>query len=210
MKRVIFASMMLLALAGTPAAGAAPEGRGWSGHDIKIADAEAKATQMFDKVDSDHDGVVSHAEFDAAPRPRFPMHHMGLGMAMAKLAPHNPHGPMSGPDGDHVRPDPTVELPALFKRLDTNHDGHLTNGEFAKLPDAHRAQMQEHIYAMLDADHNGSLSRAEFPPLVAHLKALDKNSDGVVTTDELPRRGKRHGMNRDDEDGDGPDPGTAP
>ena len=199
---------------------AAPEGNragpGDAGtHGMKIADIEARAKAMFDKVDTNHDGSVSRAEFDAAPPPP----HMQRGMrgrgAMGDMGPMHHMMPMDGdhpppPDADEAanpdgagpnapgrfmhRPDPKVELPALFTRLDANKDGKLTTAEFMKLPDARRAQMRDHMFKALDKDGNGSLSPTEFPPFVAYLKALDKNGDGVVTRDEMPRHG--WGMHR--------------
>lgn len=116
-----------------------------------------------------------------------------------------------GAEGHPHRPDPKVALPALFKRLDANNDGRLSADEFAKLPDARRAQMREHMFRMLDKDGNGSLSREEFPPFVARLKALDKNGNGVVTRDELPRHGRRsHGPGAENGPPNGSPNGAAP
>ena len=207
---IALATVTTIVFAATAPNSDAPEGHRWHfGHggprEIKIADAEAHAKEMFDKVDINHDGFVSQAEFNAAPRPRMmgnPM--MGLPPMMRMMhrvhEMHDPgsaasseaEGPAGATPGMH-HPDPKVELPALFKRLDTNHDGNLTNDEFAQLPEAHQAQMRDHVFAMLDKDGDGKLSRDEFPPFVAHLKTLDKNGDGIVTNDEMPRHGDHDG-----------------
>ena len=229
---VLSAALCATALAATVTA-AAPEQHRWHRGDakmpdIKIADMEAKAAAVFDKIDTNHDGAISAAEFDAMPpmggmarmRGMHRMHPMGdrmgggmgdrmgggmgdrmggMGGGGAMGSDHPPPPDFDAPapqgaEGHPHRPDPKVALPALFKRLDANNDGRLSADEFAKLPDARRAQMREHMFRMLDKDGNGSLSREEFPPFVARLKALDKNGNGVVTRDELPRHGRRsHG-----------------
>lgn len=81
-----------------------------------------------------------------------------------------------------------ARLEAAFAKLDANHDGKLTLGEYmaaapaapAKLPDGAKAM------ANLDANHDGKVTLDEYRarPL-QQFDRLDKNHDGVVSAEEL-------------------------
>ena len=73
---------------------------------------------------------------------------------------------------------------ALFKKLDTNHDGKLSREEFAKIgehlkkkPDAKgKGKKLEKLFTKLDANNDGFLSPEEFKKL-GELKKKKKGED---------------------------------
>lgn len=144
-------------------------------HDGHLAPPHAPS---FDELDTNHDGVVSKAEFDAW-RAAHPM----------------PDRP--GPDGDDRRGDGDggprgwgdgfeMRRDMMWMRMhemDMHHGG----GRFGPPLDLEAA----------DTDHDGKISWAEFQAAAtAHLKArfdrLDANHDGFIEKDEMPGHGDRH------------------
>jgi len=91
------------------------------------------AAPTFDAVDTNHDGTISKAEFQA-------------------FAAHVPaHGP-GGPGDRHVF---HRVMPIDIKTLDTNGDGKVSFEEFA-------APMKTH-FAEMDTNHDGFLQANEMP-----------------------------------------------
>lgn len=106
-----------------------------------------------------------------------------------------------------------------FAHLDADGNGEVTEEEFAAAERPHhrrgadrgwpgmgdkptaeqRAAHQQALFEALDADSGGCVSSEEFAALhevrTAMIKAhmferMDRNSDGVITPDELPSRGR--------------------
>lgn len=126
MKRLLIVTIALAATAGIAAA-QAPAGHHGPGAMLAVAD-------------TNHDGAITRAEFDAAHSTHFAqMDANHDGSLSADERP--PHGP---PPGDHAEHGPWG---------DANRDGVISRAEF----DAQGAEM----FARLDADHNGSVSQAE-------------------------------------------------
>ncbi|HET8749412.1 MAG TPA: EF-hand domain-containing protein, partial [Sphingomicrobium sp.] len=93
-------------------------------------------------------------------------------------------------------------LDAMFKEVDTNHDGSVNQAEIAA---AEAKEVQQHVAALrarvdaeftkLDTNKDGQLSKAEFvamtPPApqapngAQALAKLDKNKDGKLSADEF-------------------------
>ncbi len=133
----------------------------------------------FDELDTNHDGVVSKAEFDAW-RAAHPM-------------PGHP-----GPDGDDRRGDGEhgfhggwgggFEMRREMMWMHMHEmEKHHEHGRFGPPFDLEAA----------DTDHDGKISWAEFQAAAtAHLKEhfdhLDANHDGFIEKDELPGHGDRH------------------
>ena len=164
--------------------------------------------EMFAKLDSNRDGVVTREEVEA-------LHQKMVGaMAMAgdwqkRLA---DRGIMMG------------DRNAIFDRLDANHDGNISRQEFTA---AHSQIRQErvmimrdgpageagmermkvrmhgagmgrgfggHLFDMADANHDGRLTLQEAEAAaLAHFDKADLNHDGKITPDE---RSQAHALMR--------------
>lgn len=100
-----------------------------------------------------------------------------------------PEGQTAGPRMGGMRPPPRetlaqmqARMTQMFDRLDANHDGVV---DAAELANGRGGRM----LARFDANGDGRVTREEFTVgLDAQFKAMDKNGDGVVTTDERPQR----------------------
>ncbi|MFT3728289.1 MAG: hypothetical protein QM759_10750 [Terricaulis sp.] len=104
---------------------------------------------MIAQADTNHDGNITRAEWDAARAARFTQQDANHdGQLSGDERPHwgdHPPPPAGGPPpggGEHHRMNP-----------DTNNDGNISRAEF----DAQSTEMFNH----LDADHNGTISAAE-------------------------------------------------
>lgn len=147
-------------------------------------------SRMLERADKNGDKAISLEEFKKAE-------------AFGRR-PGPPDGPPPGaPDG----PPPGGDV--LFRTLDADDDGALSNDELAKAADALKK---------LDKDGDGKVTRRElFPPregggpegsdrpapeqLIRRLMAGDKNNDGKLSREELPERLQR-GFDRLDANGD--------
>lgn len=109
--------------------------------DGRVTREEAMAwlAGRFAQADTDRDGALSLAEFQAAQGPR---------------------GPGAGPHGDPARA--AERRAAVFRALDANSDGRVTLEEIR-------------------------------PVAEARFRAADANGDGVVTREELPQRHAHRG-----------------
>ena len=138
--------------------------------------------QMFDRLDTNHDGFIDEAEWNAM-RTRFGGGGGGgprIGEGMAKLLDANKDGKVSR--------DEFAKVLTIFDLLDTNKDGELTqeelNGFFRAVNDA---QNQAQNQATGGVDVNNLFTNS------------DKNKDGKLTPDELTneRLFKRLDLNKD-------------
>ena len=110
-------------------------------------------------------------------------------MSMPQMPDGQMSGPQSGPRMGGMRPPPRetlaqmqARMTQMYDRLDANHDGVV---DAAELANARGGRM----LARFDANGDGRVMREEFTVgLDAQFKAMDKNGDGVVTTDERPQR----------------------
>ena len=172
--------------------------------------------EMFTKLDTNRDGVVTREEVDALHQKM--MGAMGMADDMERRL--GERGIMMG------------DRNAIFDRLDTNHDGSISRQEFASAqpqarqervmiirngPDGapsaqgepggmermrmhmHGAGMERgfggHLFDMADANHDGrvTLQEAETAAL-AHFDNADLNHDGKITPEE---RTQAHALMRE-------------
>ena len=102
-------------------------------------------------------------------------------LAPAVLLAADPAAPAGGPRGEGQ----------WFNRLDTNHDGMITQDEIRAATEARRAEMQAKAAARFKAaDKNGDgfLSKEEaaaIPMIARNFDALDTNKDGQLSPEEL-------------------------
>ncbi len=134
--------------------------------------------QFFDRLDTNHDGFIDEAEFNAA------RNRMGggprTGEAMTKLLD-------ADKDGKVTR-DEFAKIVALFDLLDANHDGSLSQEELNNFFRAvNEAQTQAATQATGGVDVNALFANN------------DKNKDGKLTPDEITneRLFKRLDLNKD-------------
>ena len=144
----------------------------------------------FDELDTNHDGVVSKAEFDAW-RAAHPMPgHPGQGGAGPDGDGHGGwHGPHGGWGGGFE-----MRREMMWMHM---HEMERHHGRFGPHIDWEAA----------DTDHDGKISWAEFQAAAtAHLKErfdkLDANHDGFISKDELHGDHDHHGhWHHEDKDG---------
>ena len=118
-------------------------------------------------VDTDKNGELSTAELaNAAASIRALDANADGVVSMEEFRPARPANAPERPAGDVERP---ADAPARKAR----GDGTV------------RSRPVEPVMLALDADKNGELSTAEIGNATASLKALDSNSDGILTRDEL-------------------------
>lgn len=136
----ILAVVTALSLSGTalaqtpPVASAAPPAARptdpWGDAPVTREQSQAKAGEMFDKLDTNHDGVIREAEEEAAVAQAGPAGRM-IGFALQRA---DENG-----DGKLTRQEFLTSQQARFDRQDMDKDGKLTKAE----RDAARAQMRQ-------------------------------------------------------------------
>ena len=112
---------------------------------------------MFDRLDTNHDGVISRQEFMAA-RPQ-----VGERRIMVMR------------DGGHMRGMPMPEMPKM----------HGERGMMMPMHGMGMGGMGAHLFEMADTNHDGRVSLHEAEAVaLAHFDKADLNHDGKITPDE--------------------------
>jgi Ca2+-binding EF-hand superfamily protein len=109
---------------------------------------------VFDSADTDHDGRISRAEFQAARLARF-----------TELD-RNGDGVISREDFSRIlafRPQAAPRIDALIAECDLNHDGKVTREEMARAP--------ARVFDMADANHDGFVDQSELAAARTRLRA---------------------------------------
>lgn len=167
--------------------------RGWEGfaerHDVNgdglvTREELVQTLDLFDHLDTDGDGTLSEADFDARHTA------MAFGFT-ARRADENGDDQVTAGEWD-----------AWFAARDTNGDGVLTaddrpeRAERRGTREGRRGGFGHHgphgvhagrLVEALDADGDGDVTRADFAALAAR---FDANGDGVLTEDEVPALGR--------------------
>lgn len=174
-------------------------------HEMTRDEAVRHVREMFAKLDTNRDGIVTREEVDAFHRKM--MGAMGMAGDMEKRL--GDHGIMMG------------DRNQIFDRLDTNHDGSISRQEFTSAAPQVRQErvmiirngpeggppmpgeppmegmkmrmhgdgmghgFDGHLFDMADANHDGRLTLQEAEAAVlAHFDKADLNHDGKITPDE--------------------------
>lgn len=162
---------------------------------IDIAAAEARAGERFAKIDADGDGRLTREELQSAE----PM--LGNRPWLGHRGGHA-HGGEGPPDlpGAGLRGQRLTQMdPAIFKHLDSDGNGAISEHEFSmqRVHEAARTEVQNALFARLDANADGALTREEMPNPAHRLRRLDKDGDGLVSAEEAAgwreRRAHRRG-----------------
>jgi EF-hand domain pair len=100
-----------------------------------------------------------------------------------------PRQPRPDPLGDATisRAQAQAQAEAQFDKLDKNHDGYLTQEEFAEMfpADSRMRTMAPMMMSRMDQDGDGKLSKKEFVDnALKRFDAMDTNHDGQLTKAE--------------------------
>ncbi len=96
-------------------------------------------------------------------------------------------------DGAVTKAEIESKRTAKFDEFDANKDGQLSADEFNALHEDRKQKRMEARFAKFDEDNNSTISAEEFGSRTDDMfERFDKNKDGKLTADELPKRGKGH------------------
>lgn len=150
------------------------------------AEFDAGRDAMFARLDADNNGQLTREEMRAERGGR--RGHRGGGMHTLTRADANN-------DGNITRDEFLSGPIERFERLDANDDGVISTDERPQRRERGERRGRRADRPNPDADGDGSFSRAEFAAMGAYLfERLDDNDDGRVTQEEArAARGDRRG-----------------
>ena len=123
---------------------------------LNDADREARRKEAFDRVDADHSGGISYEEFTALRGQRIERRGERGGPEGARFERRRPGGPdeRRGPGG-FARMDGRERMGGMVRDADADHDGTITQAEFANAALAR--------FDRVDANKDGTISADERP-----------------------------------------------
>jgi len=153
-----------LALTAAGVAGMALAAPGDGRAPMSAEQMQARHAEIFAIADTNGDGRIDIAEFEAFQPPR--AHH-----------PAPPPGAHAGPIGPHGE-SPAEWDAEIFAALDVNGDGMLTVEEFstAKERSIRHKMRKDAAFEQMDTNESGYLEPDEFPP--ARMRGKDANGGG--------------------------------
>lgn len=203
-KRLLAAAVAIAALGGAGVAFAQAQ---------QTAPAQPRGPgHMMERIDTNNDGTVTRAEFDAAQQTRFtqldtnrdgsisaeerragrPERPEGArGEGRGPGGPGGPDGPgMHNPDANNdgviTRAEFLAGPTAMFERLDANRDGQLSAAERPQRPERHSWRGHGRYGGGMrgaDANRDGTVTQAEYQAHGAQMFThMDANNDGRITT----------------------------
>jgi Ca2+-binding EF-hand superfamily protein len=140
--------------------------------------------ELFDKFDSNHDGVLSVDDLPSLP-PVDPANRL---LALLHEVDANGDGLLTLPEIQAVYPDFSAQA---FAALDMNGDGVLSVADLPQGPLPGPREMLLQLLREADTDHDGQVTLQEFlaarPELTADdFTRLDLNGDGILTRADAP------------------------
>ncbi len=143
---------------------------------LSISNAEERAASRFAAIDSDGDGNLTLAEFEAAEG----------GDRGMRERPRRQHKRGMGEHGRRAELRAAIDT-EVFSLMDTDGDGVISATEHsaADKRTIHRTARKRAMFKHLDKDASGTLQLSELSAPVARLKAADSDGDGMVTRDEM-------------------------
>jgi Ca2+-binding EF-hand superfamily protein len=172
---------------------------------VGVAAAQPGAGKHFEKLDTNGDGAVTTAEFEAGALARWTeadTNKDGKVTSDEFKSVHEAHEQerfmSKDANGDGVLQRAEVQrMPdAFFAKLDTNKDGSLSKDEMASCKPKHVGTNDEADAKRLPGDENqdGVVTKAEaITGSQKWAKKLDANGDGTLTKDELAKAHPHHG-----------------
>ena len=198
MKKQTVTGAALLVLAMTAAPAIADDGKGrFMKHfdtnndgSVNMAEFNAAAAARFKRMDADASGVISKDEFRAYMRGRKDerkQHRFGRMDS-------NGNGSV---ERDEFLAHKQARAERKFTRMDKNADGSVSKEEYAGCKE--RKHQKKRMFTKIDENGDGQISQNESLAAWSNwFKRIDANNDQVVTTDEVKAfrnqiHGKSHG-----------------
>jgi len=162
------------------------------------AEFDASRTAHFAQLDADNNGQVTREEMRAGRGERGERGHHGRRGHRGGPDGGGLRGADANNDGNITREEFLARPNAMFDRLDANRNGVIEASERPQRPERNAENGERRQRADRpnpDTDGNGSFSREEFAAMGAGMfERLDANSDGRVTQEEAQAaRGHRRG-----------------
>lgn len=156
---------------------------------------DAGRDAMFARKDADNNGALSQDEMRAHREGMRGGHHGGRHHGHHERGGHGERlaAADANADGAITREEFMARPSQMFDRLDTDHNGIISQAERDAMRAQHRegAARWEHVNP--DANADGIVSREEYVAAgAAVFTRLDANGDGQVTREEAPARRRGH------------------
>lgn len=140
-----------------------------------------RGMDLFGRLDTNGDGVLTEADFEGRPRMR----------ERSAMRMHRPPGFfLFAADADRDGEITQEEWSAFLAEVDTDGDGIVDNLPFGPRhpPEGAESDRPPRVPPFLDEDGDGQLETSDLQAVFAE---HDKNGDGALTQDELPPRRHR-------------------